>query len=116
MAQYFARIENGIVQEVIVTDQATLNSGIFGDPTTFVETFYDASQRTKYAGIGDTYYPDLDAFIGQQPYPSWSIDKTLKKYVAPVSKPIVDKTQIAYWNEKTLSWDIVANPYLNTVI
>lgn len=71
---HFARIENGIVREVIVVsnddapDEATglafiASIGLSGD---FVQTSYNANFRGKYAGIGDTYDAVNDVFVAPQ--------------------------------------------------
>jgi hypothetical protein len=65
-----ARIEDGIVREVIVIpylddDDAKITeycNGI-GLAGTWIDTSYTGSRRGKYAGQGDRYDPDLDEFI-----------------------------------------------------
>jgi hypothetical protein len=72
---HFARIEDGIVRQVIVVNNEVLkdNNGIeqesigaqfcqdtFGG--TWVQTSYNATFRGKYAGSGDLYDPVLDIF------------------------------------------------------
>ena len=102
MAQYFAEIKNGIVQRVIVADQAFIDFGV-GDSSNWIETF-----ESNLAGIGNEYHADLKTFVYPQQFPSWTLDKNLKQYVAPVEKPL---NEISIWNEKTLSWEIVAYPF-----
>ena len=65
---HFAKIENGIVTNVLVVDneheangQEFLNS--LGLEGTWVQTSYNANFRGKFAGIGDTYDADQDIFI-----------------------------------------------------
>ena len=59
----FAEIdENGNVLRVIVADEKVINSGLFGDPANWVRTYADGRERGKYAGKGDVYGKDLDAF------------------------------------------------------
>jgi hypothetical protein len=65
-----ARVEDGIVREVIVIpymddDDATITAycnGI-GLAGTWLDTSYIGARRGKYAGIGDTYDADLDEFV-----------------------------------------------------
>lgn len=65
---HFAKIESGIVAQVIVVDnehetdgEVYLNSlGLTGQ---WVQTSYNANFRGKFAGIGDTYDAELDEFI-----------------------------------------------------
>jgi hypothetical protein len=62
---YFAKVENGIVTDVRVVayDFIVANPGRYGDASLWVETFYDGSQRAKYAGIGDIYDAENDVFV-----------------------------------------------------
>ena len=57
--------------------------------------------RYNYAGIGDTYDADGDAFYGPQPYPSWSLDEV---YVWQTPSPYPDDGKRYFWDEDTLSW------------
>lgn len=65
---HFAKIENGIVADVVVVDneheadgEAYLNSlGLEGQ---WVQTSYNGNIRGKYAAIGDTYDAVADEFI-----------------------------------------------------
>ena len=74
----FARIEEGIVVEVLVVDNDVIATsagndseikgkkflqGIFGADTEWVQTSYSSSFRGKFAGIGDFW--DGTNFIGQ---------------------------------------------------
>lgn len=68
-----ARVENGIVREVIVVPdglggdendaaiQAYVNG--IGLPGTWIRTSYNANIRGIYAGIGFTYDADEDVFV-----------------------------------------------------
>jgi len=63
-----ARIENGIVREVIVIphmddddDQITEYCNSIGLPGLWVDTSYTGARRGKFAGVGDTF--DGDNFI-----------------------------------------------------
>jgi len=40
------------------------------------QTSYNFNIRYNYAGVGDIYDAELDAFIKPQPYPSWALDET----------------------------------------
>ena len=72
---HFAKIEDGVVRQVIVInneilldengiEQETLGADFcqntFGG--TWIQTSYNATQRGKYAGLGDIYDPVLDVF------------------------------------------------------
>jgi hypothetical protein len=74
---HFARIENGIVGQVIVVNNETLGDLEFpeseavgqefiaslGLAGTWKQTSYNANFRAKYAGSGDTYDSELDEFV-----------------------------------------------------
>jgi len=65
---HFAKIEEGIVTQVVVVDneheangEAYLNS--LGLEGTWVQTSYNGNIRGKYAAIGDTYDSVADVFV-----------------------------------------------------
>jgi hypothetical protein len=65
---HFAKIEAGLVTNVVVVDneheangEAYLNS--LGLEGTWVQTSYNGSIRGKFAGIGDTYDSAADVFV-----------------------------------------------------
>ncbi len=65
---HFAKIEDGIVTEVLVVSneheangEAYLHS--LGLEGTWVQTSYNGNFRGKYAGIGDTYDAEQDIFV-----------------------------------------------------
>ena len=72
-----ARIEDGIVREVIVIPYAgdndtdvTAYCNSIGLPGTWIDTSYTGARRGKYAGVGDTYDAALDEFVSPaQPEP-----------------------------------------------
>ena len=58
--------------------------------------------RKNYAGIGDTYNEDKDAFIPPQPYSSWTLNNDTCQWEAPVAYP--DDEKEYQWNEETTNW------------
>ena len=104
---HFAQLDgNNIVPQVIVVgnDDITDFHGdevesigisfcqkLFGADTNWKKTSYHANLRGNYAGIGMTYMTGVstlgvaatDIFIGQQPYPSWSIGVGTAQWYAP---------------------------------
>jgi hypothetical protein len=108
---HFAKVENGIVTQVIVIDQETLNTGNWGDPSSWVQTSYNTHGgqhpegrplRKNYAGIGYTYDTGRDAFIPPKPFASWVLNETTCQWDAPVAMPTDNKMYT--WNEATTSW------------
>ena len=112
---HFAKIENGIVTQVIVIEQDVLDSGLFGDG--WVQTSYNTHGgvhangntplRKNYAGIGYTYDSVRDAFIPPKPYPSWTMSEETCLWSAPVAMPTDDKRY--FWDEPTLTWIEISN-------
>jgi hypothetical protein len=109
---HFAKVENGIVTQVIVIDQETLNTGHWGDPASWVQTSYNTQAgqhklggtplRKNYAGIGYSYDAGRDAFIPPKPYASWVLNETTCNWDAPTSMPTDGK--IYQWRESDTSW------------
>ena len=61
---HFAQIdENNIVTQVLVIEQDVVDTGLFGNPSSWIQTSYNGNIRKNYAGIGYTYDTDRDAFI-----------------------------------------------------
>jgi hypothetical protein len=109
---HFARVENGVVTQVIVIDQETLNTGHWGDPASWIQTSYNTQGgvhslggtplRKNYAGIGYTYDSVRDAFIPPKPFPSWVLDEITCLWSAPTPMPTDGK--MYNWDEATLAW------------
>jgi hypothetical protein len=108
---HFAKVENGIVTQVIVIEADVLASGLWGDPSSFVQTSYNTQGgqhpegrplRKNFAGIGYTYDAQRDAFIPPKPYPSWVMDEDTCLWNAPTAMPTDGKMYT--WDEATTSW------------
>jgi hypothetical protein len=110
---HFAKVENGVVTQVIVIDQDTLNLGHWGDPSLWIQTSYNTQGgkhllggiplRKNYAGIGFTYDANRDAFIPQRPYASWVLDEETCQWSAPTPMP-VEEGKMFQWDEDSKSW------------
>jgi hypothetical protein len=108
---HFAKVENGVVTQVIVIDQETLNTGHWGDPALWVQTSYNTYAgahtqggtplRKNYAGIGMLY--DGVGFYPKQPYASWTKDADTYQWSAPTPMPVVEGKTYT-WDEPSLSW------------
>ena len=106
---HFAKVENGIVTNVIVAEQDVIDTGVFGEG--WVQTSYNTRGgqhpegrplRKNYAGIGYTYDSGRDAFIPPQPYPSWTLVEQTCNWTAPVLYP-ADGNKYQ-WDEVTTNW------------
>ena len=109
---HFAKVENGVVTQVIVIEQDVLNLGHWGDPASWVQTSYNTiggqhpegrPLRKNYAGIGFTYDAQRDAFIPPKPYASWVLDEGTCLWGAPTPTP-VEEGKMFTWDEPTTSW------------
>ena len=113
---YFAKIESGIVMDVIKAEQDFIDTleGIW------IQTSYNTrggihygqdgqpdggiALRANYASLGGVYDAIDDVFYAQQPYASWIISAPTWIWKPPFPAP----TDGMYrWNEETLSWDKV---------
>ena len=110
---HFAQIdENNIVTQVIVIEQDVVDTGLFGDPASWIQTSYNTSGgvhllggtplRKNYAGIGYTYDNTRDAFIPPKPYNSWVLNEDTCLWEAPT--PMPNDGKIYNWDEATTSW------------
>ena len=116
---HFAQIDgNNIVTQVIVIEQDVVDTGLFGDPNSWIQTSYNTSGgvhtqggtplRKNYAGIGYTYDSIRDAFIPPKPYNSWVLNEDSCLYEAPTPMPTDDK--IYRWDEETTTWIEISSP------
>jgi len=110
---HFAQIDsNNIVTRVIVIEQDVVDTGLFGDPSSWIQTSYNTyggmhrldgtPLRKNYAGIGYTYDSTRDAFIPPKPYNSWVLNEDSCLYESPTPMPNDDK--MYRWDEETTSW------------
>jgi hypothetical protein len=110
---HFAQIDgNNIVTQVLVIEQDVVDTGLFGDPASFIQTSYNTQGgvhklggtplRKNYAGIGYTYDVNRDAFIPPKPFNSWVLNEDTCLYEAPTAMPTDDKKYS--WDENTTSW------------
>lgn len=104
---HFAKIENGMVTQVIVAEQDFIDT-IDGE---WVQTSYNTRGgqhpegkplRKNYAGIGYTYDSERDAFIPPKPFDSWVLNEDTCLWDAPV--PMPEDGKVYTWDEETLSW------------
>ena len=108
---HFAKVENGIVTQVLVIEQDMIDSGHFGHASLWKQTSYNTHGnqhpegrplRGNYAGIGYTYDEEHDVFYAPQPFPSWTLSHTTWLWEPPVPYP--NDGQPYNWDETTKSW------------
>jgi len=127
---HFAQInDSNTVLQVLVIDQDEINTGIWGDPSKWIQTSYntrggiyyipntitpdpDQSKafRKNFAGVGYTWLPNGPGgpgFTPKKPYPSWVMNGFSYLWEAPIPQPAKPWPQgvMGYrWSEPTLSW------------
>jgi hypothetical protein len=104
---HYAKVESGVVTQVIVADSKEWCEANLGG--TWVQTSYNTKGNQhpegrplnkNYAGIGYTW--DGTGFAAPQPFPSWSKDSTTYLWEAPTPMPTDDKRYT--WDEASTSW------------
>lgn len=94
---HFAKIENGIVINVVVVDNAHEANGqdylnSLGLEGTWAQTSYNASFGKKFAGIGDTF--DGTNFKPAAPEGNLGFNKTTWSWIMPkVEEPAQPSTE-----------------------
>ena len=112
---HYAKVNNGLVEQVIVAEADFFDTFVDSSPGQWIQTSYNTHGgvhsnggtplRKNYAGIGYTYDVTRDAFYAPQPYPSWTLNDTSCLWEAPTAMPT--DGQRYEWNEETTSWDAV---------
>jgi hypothetical protein len=95
---HFAKIEDGVVTQVIVVDNKDCAdaTGVEKESIgiafcerllggTWKQTSYNGSIRKNYAGLGYTYNTDIDAFVPPQPFASWLLNERNSTVGSPCS-------------------------------
>ena len=110
---HYAKVEDGIVTQVIVADsQQWCQANLGGE---WIQTSYNTqggvnsreggqALHKNYAGVG--YEWDGVGFFAPQPYPSWTKDADTYLWNAPVAYP-TDGERYS-WNEETVAWEVTA--------
>jgi hypothetical protein len=99
---HYAKVNNGIVEQIIVAEVEFFDTFIDSSPGEWIQTSYNNNIRKNYAGVGFTYDSTRDAFIPPKPYPSWVLNEDTCQYDSPVPYPDNDKRY--EWNEETTNW------------
>ena len=124
---HYAKIEDGIVTNVIVADEDHISYLKSQDPTAqWIQTSYNtrggvhydpqtgqpSSDQTKalrknYAGKGFIYNSESDCFAPPKPFASWLFDTNACLWYPPTPMPQDGKMYM--WNETELNWTQVSN-------
>jgi hypothetical protein len=105
---HFAKIENGIVTNVIVVSDEHEEDGpdwlnSIGLDGQWIQTSYNGKIRKNYAGIGYKYNNHLDAFIAPKPYDSWILNEETCQWEPPIKNPNNPEYS---WDENIKNWII----------
>jgi hypothetical protein len=114
---HFAKVNNGIVEQVIVAEPEFFSTFVDSSPGQWIQTSYNTHGgvhtlggtplRKNYAGIGYTYDSQRDAFIPPKPFASWALNDDTCLWGAPVAYP--DDGKQYTWDETTQQWIEVTN-------
>lgn len=122
MAHFAQLDENNVVLNVLVVSNAVIDDlpypesepvgvaflhELVGPDTIWKQTSYNSNFRVRYAGIGYTYDPVLDAFLTPKPYSDWVLDTQTTTWIPPIPYPTDGNTYV--WQQATHSW-IKVNP------
>ncbi len=122
---HFAEVDkNNIVIRVVVVDDNTIrNSENREDEAlgranleaqlggTWIQTSYNGKIRKHFAGKGMLWDEGRNAFYGQQPFKSWTLNEDTLKWEPPTPLPEDAALGRAYeWNEKKKQWEEDVRP------
>lgn len=118
---HFAKVNNGIVEQVIVAEPEFFQNFVDTSPGQWIQTSYNTrggihydpqtnepsqdqskALRKNYAGIGYSYDWQKDAFIPPKPFASWILDEQSCLWIAPIPYPSDGKEYV--WNENQINW------------
>lgn len=115
---HFAKIEDGVVTQVIVADQDVIDTY----EGKWIQTSYNTrgnvhyapnsntpdegeALRGNYAGIGYTYDSSNDVFYAPKPYSSWVLGTNSWLWNPPITRPS-DSGEVLYkWDENLYQSD-----------
>jgi hypothetical protein len=115
---HFAKVNNGVVEQVIVAEPEFFTSFVDTSPGEWIQTSYNTHGgvhatggtplRKNYAGIGFTYDRVKDAFISPKPFKAWVLNETTCLWEAPTATP--DDGKPYAWDDATDSWKELTAP------
>jgi hypothetical protein len=124
---HYAKVLDGNVLNVIKAEPEFFETFIDDSPGDWIQTSYntrggvhydpatgeesaDQTQAIRYnfAVTGGKYNAQDDAFYDNQPYPSWTLNKTSYEWEAPSQKPQSPNGEKWGWDEDSQTW--VADP------
>jgi len=115
---HYAKVVDNVVTKVIVAEPEFFDTFIDDSPGEWIQTSYNTyggkhydpetneeddgiPLRKNFAGIGFTYDPKKDAFIGFKPFESWVLNDDTCLWEPPV--PLPEEGRYV-WNENITNW------------
>lgn len=123
MAHFAQLDENNTVINIIVVDNSDVIDPHTGEEDEILgiafckkllggnwkQTSYNGNMRVRYAGIGYSYNPTLDAFILPKPYESWVLNSETCDWESPIgdAPPLTEAQDGFYytWDEDAYQAD-----------
>lgn len=106
---HFAKVENGIVTQVIVAEQDFIDTGAVGHG--WIQTSYNTlgnqhpegrPLRGNYAGVGYTYDEVNDVFVAPKPFDNWILSGNWL-WEPPIAMPMDE--YFYKWNQEATAWE-----------
>ena len=104
---FFAKLENDRVLEIKQATFEEISSGVFGDPTSFVECQPQHAMRKLRGNVGEVYLPELKIFTPPKPFASWQLVEEMGTWIPPHFAPNDDNNY--EWDEGTNQWVLQSN-------
>lgn len=105
---YYAEVIDGKVTRVLVVEGTVLEATRWlrnnVSKNRWVKTCDKGSFRNKYAGVGDEYHKELNAFIPKKKYASWILNEEKFEYEPPIAKPSEGNYD---WDEDIKKWKLI---------
>jgi hypothetical protein len=127
---HFAKVENGLVTQVIVAEADFISTGALGDPASWIQTSYNTrgnmhygqdgqpdaqGVRGNYAGIGYTYDSVNDVFVAPQPSADHILDTATWTWWNPTATDPVE-TQPVLATIPVVVAPVVETPVVEAVV
>ena len=121
---HFAKVKNGIVEQVIVAEPEFFSTFVDSSPGQWLQTSYNTrggvhynpetgepssdqskALRKNFAGVGYSYDAQLDAFIPPKPFTSWALNEDTCLWEPPT--PMPDDGARYRWNDVSQAWEVL---------
>ena len=114
---HFAEInsDNIVVRVLVVPDEEEHRGESFlsvdlGLGGRWVQTSYNGTIRSLFAGVGYSYNEELDIFLPPKPYESWILNSELKCWESTVERPETLNDEVSIWDEPNQQWVVSQRP------